>query len=202
MIVLLTGVPEDPRRLAELLLAANQLVVSASRSGKIPTPLNGVRFNWLKSMYTIPFDSYSITAIYLIAPPIADMLSTNEGAHWRQRGVGRFVLSPFLPVPDNGLKILAVCGPHKTKNEIMAATGNGLLGFVSTKVIAEVAFKALVDEVIESDNSIVVGLQLRSGNATQVADMLTDILGRKIKHVEIAEAVKKGVPEDCAQMIG
>jgi hypothetical protein len=43
----------------------------------------------------------------------------------------------------------------------MSAAADGLLGYVSTEDIAEVAFKALVDDVIQH-NPIIVGPELLS----------------------------------------
>ncbi|KAJ7253705.1 hypothetical protein B0H12DRAFT_1017419 [Mycena haematopus] len=238
-ILLIGGSGKSATPLAKLLLKANRPVVLANRSGKVPAPFNGVRFDWLDpSTYTIPFDKYSdtdrITAIYLIAPPIMNMFPPMKTFidHAIDRGVKRFVLMSAGVMELGGFAMGKVheylntlnveyCALRpswffdnfvsqyadriKTKNEIVSAAEDGLLGFVSTEDIAEVAFKALVEEVIDNDNPIIVGPELVSYD--KIADMLTKILGRKITHVRMAQPeframlVEVGMPEDYAQMM-
>lgn len=50
----------------------------------------------------------------------------------------------------------------KAKSDIISAAGDGLLGYVSTEDIADVAFGALVDEVIQKNEYIIVGPELVS----------------------------------------
>jgi len=93
----------------------------------------------------------------------------------------------------------------KTNNEIVSAAEDGLLGYVSTEDIADVAFKALVDEVIENNNPIIVGPELVSYD--KIAAMLTEVLGRKITHTRLTETefkqvlIGRGLPDDYAQMM-
>lgn len=62
--------------------------------------------------------------------------------------------------PDNF--VLQYADRIKAKNDIVSAAEDGLLGYVSTEDIADVAFKALVDDVIEHNNPIIVGPELVS----------------------------------------
>jgi hypothetical protein len=50
----------------------------------------------------------------------------------------------------------------RQNNEIVSAAGNGRIGWISTEDIniADVAFKALTDLVIEHTSPIMVGLEL------------------------------------------
>jgi uncharacterized protein YbjT (DUF2867 family) len=47
-------------------------------------------------------------------------------------------------------------------NSIINAAGPGLIGWISTEDIADVAFKALIDPVIEHTHPIMVGPELLS----------------------------------------
>ncbi|KAF7348539.1 NAD(P)-binding protein [Mycena venus] len=237
MTILLTGgTGKTASPLSKLLLQAKQPVVLATRSGKVPAPFSGVRFDWLdSSTYNIPFDAYSdIDRIYIVAPPVMDMFPPMKAFidYAVERGVKRFVLlsagvleigGPSMGKAHEYLDSLKVeyCALRpswfienfttqyadliKTRNEIVSATGDGLLGYVSTEDIADVAFKALVEEKIDNNNPIIVGPELVSYD--QIADMLTEILGRKITHTKLTEAefkkvlIGRGMPEDYAQMM-
>ncbi|KAJ7322925.1 hypothetical protein DFH08DRAFT_888277, partial [Mycena albidolilacea] len=239
-ILLLGGTGKSATPLANLLLKANQPVVLANRSGNVPAPFKGVRFDWLDpSTHKIPFETYSgaerITAIYLVAPPVnMDMFSPMKGFidFAVDKGVKRFVLMSAGMLEKGGPAmgkvheyldtlnveycalrpswffenfILQYADRIKAKNDIVSAAEDGLLGYVSTEDIADVAFKALVDDVIEHNNPIIVGPELVSYD--QIAGMLTEVLGREIKHTRLTEAeftqvlIGRGMPPDYAQMM-
>ncbi|KAJ7098296.1 hypothetical protein C8R44DRAFT_834910 [Mycena epipterygia] len=237
MTILLTGgTGKSATPLAHLLLAANQPVVLATRSGNVPAPFKGVRFDWLDAFtYSIPFElDSSIDRVYLIAPPVLDMFPPIKAFidFAIEKGVKRFVLMSAGMLEPGGQAmgkvheylttlnveycavrpswffdnfILQYADLIKTKNIIVSATGDGLIGYVSTEDIAAVAFKALVDDAVENTNPIIVGPELLSYD--KIASMLTEILGRKINHMRLTEAefkqvlIEKGVPEDYAQML-
>ncbi|KAJ6496888.1 hypothetical protein DFH09DRAFT_1001993 [Mycena vulgaris] len=97
MTILLTGgTGKSATPLAKLLLNANQRVLLANRSGKIPAPFTGVQFDWLDaSTYKNPFEADArIDRVYLVAPPVFDMLPMMKAFidYAIERGVKRFVL--------------------------------------------------------------------------------------------------------------
>ncbi|KAJ7033143.1 hypothetical protein C8F04DRAFT_1261236 [Mycena alexandri] len=237
MTILLTGgTGKSATPLATLLLEAKQSVVLANRSGRVPEPFKGVRFDWLDpSTYAVPFDSHrNIDRVYLVAPGITDMFPPMKAFIdvAVQKGVKRFVLmsagvlemgGPAMGQVHQYLNTLSVeyCALRpswffdnfalqyanriNSHNDIVSGAEDGQVGYVSTEDIAEVAFKALVDDVIEHNNPIIVGPDLLSYD--KIAGMLTEVLGRKITHTRLAgDKLKqvflaRGMPEDYAEMM-
>ncbi|KAJ7669320.1 hypothetical protein DFH06DRAFT_180971 [Mycena polygramma] len=187
------------------------------------------------STYEIPFEAYSdIDRVYLIAPPIMDMFPPMKAFIDVAvgKGVKRFVLmsagllergGPAMGKVHEYLNTLNVeyCALRpswffdnflmyyadliRSKDEIVSATQDGLIAYVSTEDIADVAFKALVEDKIENDNPIIVGPELVSYD--KIAGILTEILGRKISHKRVTEAefkevcITRHMPDDYAQMM-
>ncbi|KAJ7447802.1 hypothetical protein B0H11DRAFT_1929551 [Mycena galericulata] len=93
----------------------------------------------------------------------------------------------------------------KLHNDIVSLAKDGKIGYVSTEDIADVAFKALVDDKIENDNPIIVGPELFTYD--EIAALLTEVLGREIKYTRLEAAeykkvlVARGLPEAYAQMM-
>ncbi|KAJ7728781.1 hypothetical protein B0H16DRAFT_240299 [Mycena metata] len=237
MTILLTGgTGKSATPLATLLLEAKQSVVLANRSGRVPEPFEGVRFDWLDpSTYTIPFDSHGdIDRIYLVAPGILNMFPPMKAFIdvAVQKGVKRFVLmsagvlemgGPAMGQVHQYLNTLNVeysalrpswffdnftseyADRINSHNDIVSGAGDGQVGYVSTEDIAKVAFKALVDDVIEHNNPVIVGPELLSYD--QIAEMLTNVLGRKITHTRLTgDKLKqlffaRDMPEDYAEMM-
>ncbi|KAJ7255297.1 hypothetical protein C8J57DRAFT_1437138 [Mycena rebaudengoi] len=228
MTILLTGgTGKTAIPLAKLLLQANQPVILANRSGKVPEPFRGTRFDWLDaSTYSIPFEvDDKIDRVYIIAPLILDMVPPMKAFIdvAITKGVVRFVLlsSSMLeaggPAMGQVHQYLSALGVQyynfliqygdriKAKSDIVSAAGDGLLGYVSTEDIADVAFGALVDEVIQKNEYIIVGPELVSYD--KIAGMLSEILGRKITHTRLTEEqymrvmMERGIPEDYARML-
>ncbi|KAJ7197686.1 hypothetical protein C8J57DRAFT_1637159 [Mycena rebaudengoi] len=237
MTILITGATgKSAAPLARLLLQANKSVVLATRSGQVPAPFRGAAFDWLDaSTYNNPFEvDPEIDRAYLIAPltldPLPPMKAFIDFAI--EKGVKRFVFMSAGLIekggPEKGqvhqyLASLKVeyCALRptwffenfltyfadgiKSNDEIMSAAEDGLIGYVSTEDIAEVAFKALVDEVIQNDNPTIVGPELVSYD--QMASMLSEVLGRKIKHTRLSEAeykvvlIQRGLPENYAKIM-
>ncbi|KAJ7713866.1 hypothetical protein B0H16DRAFT_1619762 [Mycena metata] len=217
MTILLTGgTGKSARPLAQLLLNANIPVLLANRSGNVPAPFNGVRFDWFDaSTYQLPFGvDENIDKIYLIAPQVLDPFPHMKAFidFAIQKGVKRFVLmsaavlevgGPLMGKVHEYLASLAVeyCALRpswffdglllvyaahiREHNEIANRAGAGLIGWISTDDIADVAFKALTDPVIEQTNPIMVGPELFS--YAQITQMLTEALGRKITHRNLSQ---------------
>ncbi|KAJ7512501.1 hypothetical protein B0H11DRAFT_2151929 [Mycena galericulata] len=239
MTILLTGgTGKTATPLAKLLLAANKPLLLATRSGKVPAPFKGTRFDWLDaSTYNLPFDAATespIDRVYLIAPAgVTDPFAMKpfiDFAH--AKGVKRFVLmsatllekgGPLLGQIHEYLSTLNVefCALRpswffdnfaqqlatriKSHNDIVSSAKDGKIGFVSTEDIADVAFKALVDDKIENDNPTIVGPELFTYQ--EIAALLTEVLGREIKYTRLepeqfkTALVARGLPEAYAQMM-
>jgi len=95
--------------------------------------------------------------------------------------------------------------PIRDRNQIFSATGQGKIPWVSCDDVAEVAYRALTDEVSHNTEHLILGPELLSYD--DLADILTELLGRKIKHIDLtseqlSSAMKEfGVPGDVAQML-
>jgi len=91
------------------------------------------------------------------------------------------------------------------EDRIVTAAGDGRVPFVSVKNIAEVAVRALTDEVSHDRDYLIVGSDLFSYD--QVATFLTNALGRKISHVRISEdevaaqLYAVGIPDDYSRVL-
>ncbi|KAJ7280758.1 hypothetical protein C8J57DRAFT_1220051 [Mycena rebaudengoi] len=157
--------------------------------------------------YNIPFEvAADIDRVYLIAPHVLDMFPPMKVFidFAIGKGVKRFVLMSttileagevgmgqvhaylaMLPseyvvlrpswwfenfLPQSGVRF-------NRKDTVMSAAVDGLLGYVSTEDIAEVGFKALVDDVIQHNNPIIVGPELLSYD--KIASILSEVLGRE-----------------------
>ncbi|KAJ6504559.1 hypothetical protein DFH09DRAFT_1050965 [Mycena vulgaris] len=224
MTILLTGgTGKSATPLAKLLLNANQRVLLANRSGKVPAPFTGVQFDWLDaSTYKNPFEADArIDRVYLVAPPVFDMLPMMKAFidYAIERGVKRFVLmsaslleagAPMMGQVHDYLASIALIflidnlvllyGEHiRAHDEILNAAGDGRIGWISTDDIADVAFKALLDPVIKHTSPIMVGPELFS--YVQIAQMLSEVLGRTITHKSLSAEdctkvhVERGMPE-------
>ncbi|KAJ6617186.1 hypothetical protein B0H10DRAFT_2218827 [Mycena sp. CBHHK59/15] len=234
MTILLTGgTGKSATPLAKLLLEANQRVLLATRSGKVLAPFKGVQFDWFDaSTYKNPFEADSgIDRIYLIPPAVFDMFPPMKAFidFAITKGVKRFVLmgAALLEVGDPLMgkvhEYLASLGVDycvlrpswffdnlllnlseaiRKENSIINAAGPGLIGWISTEDIADVAFKALIDPVIEHTHPIMVGPELLS--YAQIARILSEVLGREIKHNNVAADeykriwIQRGMQEDYA----
>jgi festuclavine dehydrogenase len=69
--------------------------IQASRSGKSAPGCNGCKFDWLdQTTFSKPFENAIVVSVFLVAPPILDMLppmKTFIDLAWG-KGVKRFVL--------------------------------------------------------------------------------------------------------------
>lgn len=89
-------------------------------------------------------------------------------------------------------------------NAIESAAGDGRVPFISADEIAQVAFNSLIAETVENHEPYILGPELLSYNQVrhfllkrrdllskisgQVAEMLSEVLGRKIIHKRLSEA--------------
>ncbi|KDR83087.1 hypothetical protein GALMADRAFT_152068 [Galerina marginata CBS 339.88] len=99
MTILITGgTGRTGGKLAQLLHAANQPVLIASRSGVAPAPFKAVKFDWTdEKTFGNPFEADSnIDKIYLVVPPIIDVFP---------------VVKPFIDLAlSKGVKRIVLCG--------------------------------------------------------------------------------------------
>ncbi|KAJ7248038.1 hypothetical protein C8J57DRAFT_1438015 [Mycena rebaudengoi] len=211
MTILLTGgTGKSATPLANLLHKANQPIILATRSGNVPAPFIGARFDWFDATtYNIPFEvAADIDRVYLVAPHVLDILEAG--------GVGVGKVHAYLATLPSEYVVLRPSWWFENflpksgvqfdgKETVISAAADGLLGFVSTEDIAEVAFKALVDDVIQHNNPIIVGPELLSYD--KIASILSEVLGREVRHKRCTEAeykqvfVSRGMPEDYAEVM-
>ncbi|MCJ2520395.1 MAG: NmrA family NAD(P)-binding protein, partial [Candidatus Thermoplasmatota archaeon] len=82
----------------------------------------------------------------------------------------------------------------KAQNAIYTGAGEGKVGFVDARDIAAVAVEALTGDGHEGKIYPTTGPEALSHN--QVAEILSEVLGRKISHVNISEEdVRRGFEE-------
>ncbi|KAK4105395.1 NAD(P)-binding protein [Parathielavia hyrcaniae] len=93
----------------------------------------------------------------------------------------------------------------KEESKIYSATGEGKIPWVSADDIAAVAVRALTNEVPPNTEYLVLGPELLSYDET--AGILSDVLGRKIVHVDLtADGLEQrhqsfGMPENYSKMM-
>lgn len=237
-ILLTGGTGKISSRITPPLSANGNDVLIASRSGTSPVlpGCKGVKFDWLDiSTYDNIFKNASISAAFLVAPPIMDcvppMTAFIDLAI--KNGVKRFVLLSASVLDDGdglimsevssylkGLKVeYAVLQPTwfmenfsevghlptiRDQNQIISATGEGKIPFVSADDVAAVAFRALTDEAPHNTEHLILGPALWSYD--EVAELLSRRLNRKITHIKISEQdfanrLANFIPEDYAKML-
>jgi len=200
--------------LSRLLKEANQSFLIASRSGTAPSPYEAVKFDWFDNKtFENPFKADSkIDRIYLVLPYAIDQLTIVKPFIDLAviKGVKRFVLlsatqaeigSPAMgKVHEYLLDIkvdYAVLRPtwfienfstafHQSireQNQIFGVAKDGRVPFISIQDIAQAAYEALVSKESPNKDYYIVGPQLFSHD--EVAEILTEILGRKITYKRI-----------------
>ncbi|KAK4248490.1 hypothetical protein C7999DRAFT_13616 [Corynascus novoguineensis] len=93
----------------------------------------------------------------------------------------------------------------REEGKIYSATGDGKIPWVSADDIAAVAVRTLTDERAHNTDYLILGPDLLSYG--DIATILSDVLGRKIVHVNLttAELEKRhqesGIPEEYAKML-
>lgn len=219
-ILLTGGTGKISSRITPLLSANGNDVLIASRSGTSPVlpGCKGVKFDWLDiSTYDDIFKNASISAAFLVAPPIMDcvppMTAFIDLAI--KNGVKRFVLLSASVLDDGdglimsevssylkGLKVeYAVLQPTwfmgmcsfqniedleimifaenfsevghlptiRDQNQIISATGEGKIPFVSADDVAAVAFRALTDEAPHNTEHLILGPALWSYDEVSIS---------------------------------
>lgn len=195
MTVLITGGKvKTASCLACLLKDGNKPFLVASRSGGDPADeFPSCRFDWLDATtYAIPWSKVEeITSVYLVPPPVLDMLPPMKAFidYCREKGVERFVLlsasvvEPGGPAAGKVHEYLVSIGVEycvlrptwfmenfskqprklvKPEDNIYSATGEGKVPFVSAEDIAAVAFHALVDLQSHNTDHYIRGPELLS----------------------------------------
>lgn len=107
-VLLLGGTGKVCSRIAPLLLAAGIPPLIASRSGKAPPGLVGVRFDWDdESIWKLAFSTTGINAVFLIAPVSGDQVALMKKFVdlARERGVSRFVLLSASSLEENIMRM-------------------------------------------------------------------------------------------------
>jgi len=202
--------------LSRLLKEGNRSVLICSRSGTAPDPYKAVKFDWFDDKtFENPFKTDSnIDRVYLIVPSVIGKLSTVKTFIDLaiSKGVKRFVLltasqaeigSPVLMgmVHEYLLNIkvdYTVLRPTwfmqnfgttfyqsiREQNEIYGVAKDGRIPFVSAEDIAQAAYDALVSKQSPNKDYYVVGPELFSYD--EVAELLTEILGRKITYKRLS----------------
>jgi len=90
-------------------------------------------------------------------------------------------------------------------DNIVTATGEGKLPFVSADDVASVAFRALTNEKSHNTDHLLLGPELLSYD--DAAALLTTKLGREITHIKISEddlakgMTSFGIPADYAKLL-
>ncbi|TFK69399.1 NAD(P)-binding protein [Pluteus cervinus] len=227
-----TGAP-----LVKKLHNAGHSVLVASRSGSAPEGLKGVKFDWADpSTFENPFNADSnIDKIYLIPLNTTDTLAVAKPFIDLavSKGVKRFVLLSASPLPFggpatgkvheylDGLKGIEYSALRPTwffenfennllpnirdRNEIVTATQDGKVPFIAVDEIVDAAVHALTTPKIETTELFILGPDLLTYD--QVAEVFSEVLGRKITHrkVTVAELVEiqkgYGIPNDIANML-
>ncbi|KUJ20904.1 NAD(P)-binding protein [Mollisia scopiformis] len=219
--VLLTGgTGKISSRIAPLLSANGNDVLIASRSGNSPelASCKGVKFDWLdESTYKTAFECASISAIFLVAPPIMDCLPPMKTFIDLaiKNGVKRFVLLSASVLEDGdgpimtavasyikGLKVeYAILQPTwfmenfsevqhlpTIRDQDQIITATGQ-GKVPFVRAEDIAAVAFraLTEEVPHNKDHLI-LGPRLWSYDEVAALLTQKLGRKISHLKISEA--------------
>ncbi|TFK41649.1 hypothetical protein BDQ12DRAFT_646188 [Crucibulum laeve] len=230
------GTGQTGLKLAHLLHEANQPFLITSRSGAAPKPYKSVRFDWLDSAtFENPFlADPTINRVYLIGPPVDDMVTQIKPFIDLAvtKGVKRFVLlsasqldkgdpamgkvheylvdigveySILRPTwfADNFTRIFITS--IRNEDHIFSVAKDGRIPFVSTQDIAQAAFDALLAEKAPNNEPYVLGPVLYSYE--EAAELLTEILGRKIFYKRRTEAEHRqffesfGLPKGYAELL-
>ncbi|CAA7268422.1 unnamed protein product [Cyclocybe aegerita] len=236
MTVLLTGgTGQTGLALARLLHAANHSLLIASRRGVAPEPYKAVKFEWADhSTFENPFKADThIDRAYLVPPsdanpyehmkPFIDV-AVSKGVkrfvyvtasqaekdspiygkvqqYLVDIGVGYTILRPTWFIENFGAFYLHSIREH---NEFTSVTGKGRIPLVGVEDIAKAAFDALVAQKSPNTDYIHIGPELWSYD--EAADLLTEVLGRKITHRQITNEeqiaqFKFGMSEEHAIML-
>ncbi|KAK0457592.1 uncharacterized protein EV420DRAFT_1480652 [Desarmillaria tabescens] len=213
------------------------VLLTSRKGGVVPVPFKAVKFDWYdpSTFEGVFATDPSIDRIYLLSPggsvnvfspmkPFID-LAVQRGVEWfvllsgsmldsGQQASGKvheYLLSLKVDYAvirpswffENFLTIHL--GTIRKQNTIMSASGDGRIGFISADDIADLVVSALSDEKSHNTDHILLGPELLTYD--DVADIFTEVLGRKITHTRVSvEELKKryisfGLPEDFSVML-
>ncbi|KAF4616947.1 hypothetical protein D9613_008548 [Agrocybe pediades] len=205
------GTGKTGGELVQLLHKNNHSVLVASRSSIAPSPLRSVVFDWFDpSTFENPFKAaQDIDKIYLVAPPVFDSLpivmpfidyAISKGVkrfihgsssamdkgditdgkiheYLVDSGVDYAIIRPTWFIDNFGTFYLSSI---RDNNEIPSVAEDGRVAFVSVKDISQAACDAIVSPESWNSEVFVVGPKLYSYD--EVANLLTNVLGKKITH--------------------
>ena len=231
-ILITGGTGKTGSRLAQQLRERGVRFRVASRS---PQGAGSMRFDW-RDVTTFAPTLEDVRAVYLVAPtdttePLEAMQPFLETA--LTAGIERFVLlsasileadGPMMGQVHGFLKRRAPNwnvlrptwfmqnfseGPHHAticeEGVIYSATGQGRVPFIDASDIARVAATALLDSGFPNGDLVLTGPQALSYD--EVAQTLSEILGRQIAHCHLSEAelaarhVQQGLPPNYASVL-
>ncbi|KAK2047274.1 family ergot alkaloid biosynthesis protein [Colletotrichum somersetense] len=247
-ILLIGGTGKIGSQIAKLLAATSIPTYQASRSGTSTTEpsaknIKPIAFDWEDEKTWAAALDVGATSVFLVAPPILDMLPPMQSFIDKARNEGRtkrfVLLSSSSLEPD--IIGLAMGRPHAylkqlgdkgevewaalrptyfqqnfatqdnhrkaivNESTIYSATADGKIPWVATEDIAAVAYQLLTQEDAPNDEYVVLGPELLSYD--DVAEILSDVLGRKIVHKNLSAPelverfVSQGMPRDYAEMM-
>ncbi|KKZ62183.1 hypothetical protein EMCG_03321 [[Emmonsia] crescens] len=252
-ILILGGRGKTARRLASILSASTPEIpfLVASRTIAPSSPYKQAQFDWHdESTWAQPFTTMAsaslassrnistavetisspIAGVYIVAPPIVDMVPPMKNPFERGgpslgqvhdylaelgekgkkgekeeggEGIEWAVLRPtwFMENMSEAHHFLTIKGESK----IYSATEDGRVPFVSAEDIARVAFRALTDARPHNTEHLILGPELLSYD--DIAEILSSVLGRKVTHIKLSEAEfatrleSNRVSGDYAQML-
>ncbi|KAJ0267826.1 hypothetical protein COL940_013983 [Colletotrichum noveboracense] len=104
----------------------------------------------------------------------------------------------------------------KDESTVYSATADGKIPWIATEDIAACAFQLLLQDDAPNDGYLLLGSELLSYDdrplmsnfGVQIAEILTEVLGRKIIHKNLSRKgledryVNYGLPQDYAEMMG
>ncbi|KAF9458093.1 hypothetical protein BDZ94DRAFT_1271599 [Collybia nuda] len=214
-VLIIGGTGKTGLQLAHLLTKARYPVLLTSRSGDVPEPYRGVKFDWLDSTtFGNPFEVEGIDRVYLVGPPVLDALPPAKKFIDLAvlKGVKRFVLlsatlfdrgGPVLGKVHEYLVELGVdyCVLRPTwfmdnfgsvyrteirdEGTIVTTAKDGRIPFIAADDISKAAFRALIDEKSHNTDHLLVGPGLYSYD--EAATLLGEVLGRGVTHKRISD---------------
>ncbi|KAG6865569.1 hypothetical protein C0991_001462 [Blastosporella zonata] len=216
MTILITGgTGNTGMHIAKRLYDAKYPVLLTQHSKPVPPPFTGVQFDWFdETTYENPFTGHTIESIYIVCPPVYDMLAATRPFIdlCVEKKVKRFVLISGTAVPKGspimgkvheyivGLKVdycvlrptgfqelfdTAFLTSIRDGNYVASAAKDGREPLVAVDDIATVGFEALTDEKSHNTEHIIVGPELFSYD--QAVALISEVIGRKIVHKRLRD---------------
>ncbi|TKW51441.1 Agroclavine dehydrogenase [Colletotrichum tanaceti] len=233
-VLILGGTGKVGRQIAKLFAASTIPTYQASRSGASTTEpgadnIKPVAFDWEdETTWAAALDT-GATSIFLVAPPVMDMLPPMQSFIDQLRMKGdpdtvsskRFVLLSGSPAAPSSRTSMATPWAGRMQNfveqdnhrraivdesTIYSATGDGKIPWVATEDIAACAYQLLTQEDAPNDQYLVLGPELLAYD--DIATILSEVLGREVVHKKLSTQglvdrfAGQGMPRDYAEMMG